>query len=295
LLLEATVVIITIVYITEEQFLSIKKVRGWFVIIYKVPSSPSTARVTVWKKTKELGALPLQQSVYVLPNLPELKDALNQLQEQIQQFGGECKLLEVASLEGAQEEELIEGFNRLRNEEYEEILEECEAFFQEIEKETKGEKFYFSEVEEIEKRLQGLKEWFNIVVRRDFFGVELRDKVSETLKECEDKFDGFSQKVFSREEAITKDSKFSMSTLKLKEAVKEGGRKVRAVYSKDQLLTKLKEIINKLENESLKVGEEPIGNLPESAVLDMKYKVRRGIKSLEIQIEWQDSGEKEQL
>jgi hypothetical protein len=272
-----------------------RKINGWFVIIYKVPSSPSTARVTVWKKIKELGALPLQQSVYVLPNLPELKDSLSQLQEQIQQYGGECKLLEVASLETSQEVELIEGFNRLRNEEYEEIMEECEAFFQEIERETKVEKFYFSEVEEIEKRLQGLKDWFNIVVRRDFFGVELRDKVSETLKECEAKFDGFSQKVFSREEAIAKDSKFSMSTLKLKNAVKEGGRKVRAVYSKDQLLTMLKEIINELENESLKVGEEPVGNLPESAALEMKYKIHRGVKSLEIQIEWPGSGEEKQL
>lgn len=275
--------------------MSAKKFRGWSVIIYKVPSSPSTIRVTVWKKIKELGALPLQQSVYVLPNLPELKDAIDQLQQQIQQSGGEFKLLEVASLEESQEEELIEGFNRLRNEEYEEIMEECEAFFQEIERETKVEKFYFSEVEEIEKRLQGLKQWFNIVVRRDFFRVELRDKVSKTLKECEERFDGFSQKVFSREEAIAKDSKFSMSTLKLKEKVKGGERKVRTVYSRDQLLTRLKEVVNKLEGKSLKVGEELVGNLSESAVLELKYKVRRGIKSLEIEIEWQDSGEERQL
>ena len=275
--------------------MGIKELKGWFVIIYKVPSSPSTARVTVWKKIKELGALPLQQSVYVLPNLPELKDTLNQLQEQIQQFGGECKLLEVASLEKSQEEELIEGFNRLRNEEYEELMEECEAFFQEIDKETKVEKFYFSEVEEIEKRLQGLKDWFNIVARRDFFGVELRTKVSETLKECEDKFDGFSQKVFSREDAIAKDSKFSMSTLKLKEEAKSGGRKMRTVYSRDELITKLKEVVNKLEDGSLKVGEEQVENLPESAALELKYKVRKGVKSLEIEMEWPYSGEEKQL
>jgi hypothetical protein len=264
---------------------------GWFVIIYKVPSSPSTARVTVWKKIKDLGALPLQQSVYILPNLPGLRGALNQLQEQIQQFGGECKLLEVASLAKSQEQELIEGFNCLRKEEYEEILEECEAFFQEIERETQVEKFYFSEVEEIEKRLQGLKAWFNSVVQRDFFGVEIRAKVSQTLQECEGKFEGFSQKVFSREEAMAKDSKFNISTFKLKDAVREGRRKVRAVYSKDRLIALLKEIVNEIENDSLKVGEEPVGNLPESAALEMKYKIYRGVKSLEIQIEWPDSRE----
>lgn len=268
-----------------------KEIPGWYVIIYKVPSSPSTARVTVWKKIKELGALPLQQSVYVLPNLPDLRDSINQLQEQIQQFRGECKLLEFTALEKSQEEELIEGFNRLRTEEYEEIMEECEAFLQEIEKETKVEKFYFSEVEEIEKRLQGLKEWFKIVVRRDFFGLELQEKVSGILKECEEEFDGFSQKVYSHEEAIAKDSKLNMSTLKLKEKVTRSEEKARVVYSREQLITRLKEVVNKLEDTSLKVGEELVGNLSESAALEMKYKIHKGKNTLEIQIEWPKYGE----
>jgi len=272
-----------------------KKSRGWFIVSYKVPSTPSTARVTVWKKTKELGALPLQQSVYVLPNLPELKEALDQLKEQIPQFGGECRILEMASLEETQEEEIIDGFNRLRNQEYEEFTGECEAFLQEIEKETKAEKFYFAEVEEIEKRLQGLKEWFKTITRRDFFGADLREKGSRIFKECEDKFDSFSQKVFFREEAAAKDSRFNLPVLKLKEEGKEGRRKMREVYPRDQLIARLKEVIGKLEDKTLKIGGEPVGNLPESAVLELKYKARRGEKSLEIEIEWQDSEEKKEL
>lgn len=272
-----------------------KEKRGWFIITYKVPSSPSTARVTIWKRTKELGALALQQSVYILPNLPELKEAVYQLKEQVQQFGGECKLLEMASLEEAQEKEIVEGFNRLRNQEYEEVLGECEAFFQEIERETKVGKFYFAEVEEIEKRLQGLKEWFDKIAMRDFFGSELREKVARTLKECEDRFDSFSQAAFSSEEAISRDSKISISGLKLKEKGRQTRRKVRKIYSRDQLIARLKEVVNKLENSSLDVGEELVGNLPESAALELKYKARRGGKSLEIEIEWLDSGEEKQL
>ena len=83
----------------------VEEQTGWFIIIYKVPSNPSTARVTVWKKTKEMGALPLQQSVYILPNLHELKGALDRLKEQIQQFGGESRVIEITSLEQAQDKE----------------------------------------------------------------------------------------------------------------------------------------------------------------------------------------------
>ena len=266
-----------------------KQVRGWLTIIYKVPSSPSTARVTVWKRTKELGALPLQQSVYILPNLPGLRDAVGHLKEQIQQFGGECKLLEIASLEEAQEKEIRDGFNHLRNQEYEEVIEEGHALLHEIDRESKAEKFSFAELEEIEKRLQGLKEWFNTIIKRDFFGADLREKASGMLKGCGDKFDGFSQEVFSREEAVAKDSKIRFPALKLKAEGKEGRRKVREVCSRDQLIARLKEVIDKLENNSLNIGDETVGNLPESAALELKYKTRRGEKALEIEIEWSDS------
>ena len=62
------------------------------MIIYRVPSTPSTSRVTVWKRVKELGAYLLQQSVYILPNLPDVKEAVNQLKEQIHHLGGESKV-----------------------------------------------------------------------------------------------------------------------------------------------------------------------------------------------------------
>ncbi len=270
-----------------------KEIRGWLTIIYKVPSSPSTARVTVWKKTKELGALSLQQSVYIMPNLPDLRDTVSQLKEQIQQFGGECKLLEIASLEEAQENEIIAGFNKLRNQEYEELIGECEAFLREIEKESEAGKFIFAELEEIEKRLQGLKEWFNLIVKRDFFGADRREKVSSILEECEDKLDSFSQEVFSHEETAAKESKISIPSLKLKEESKEGKQKAREIYSRDRLIARLKEVVGKLEESSLDVGGVPVGKLPESATLELKYKARRGGKALEIEIEWQDSKKEE--
>jgi len=264
-------------------------VAGWFVIIYRVPSSPSTARVTVWKKIKELGALPLQQSVYILPGLTNLKDSLVQLQDQITQLGGECRILEVFRIEESQEKELIDGFNRLRTEEYEEILEECEAFFDEVERETRVEKFYFSEVEEIEKRLQGLKEWFQAVVRRDFFNLELRNKVAEVLQECEDRFDEFSRNVLSREETIVGNSKLSMATLKLKDA----GKQERAVYSRSRLIAKLKELVSKIESNSLDFDGNVVGKLPDTATVEFRYRTRRNVKSLEIKIDWANSAGEE--
>jgi len=50
-------------------------------------------------------------------------------------------------------------------------------------------------------------------------------------------------------------------------------------------------VVNKLENSTLDIGEGPIGALPESAALELKYKTHRSGKSLTIEIDWQDSEE----
>jgi amphi-Trp domain-containing protein len=260
----------------------------WSIVIYKVPSTPSTARVTVWKKVKELGALPLQQSVYILPKLPVLVGALDELKKQIEGFGGECKILEMASLEGVQEKEMINGFNTFRNQEYEEILDECEAFDQEIDKETKAGKYYFAEEEEIEKKLDGLNVWFNTVTKRDFFHAEFRAKVVEKLNDCRERLDSFSQEVFTREQATAGESKPNIHFARVKTESSDGKKRVRETYSKEQLKSRLKEIVRELETNTLKIGDEQVGISAEECTVEIKYRVRDKEKSLGIDIEWQE-------
>ncbi len=264
-----------------------KEKKGWLVIIYRVPSKPSTFRVAVWKKTRELGALLLQQSVYLLPNLPELNDAAQELKELILRADGECRLLEVASFEENQEKELTQGFNRLRNQEYGEIIEGCEALLREIDKETKAGKFDFAELEEVGKDLQKLREWLDVVTWRDFFGSGLREEVLRLMKECEDKFSDFSQAVFSRDEAATKERKANICAFEAGEASRKAGGKERQVYSRDELVAKLKEVIVKLEDGSLIIGEKQVGDLPQTAALELECRTRRGRKAMEMEIEWQ--------
>ena len=197
----------------------------------------------------------------------------------------------MASLEENQEEEMVEGFNALRNQEYEEITEECTAFDHEIDRETRAGKFYFAEVEEIEKRLEGLNRWFDTVVARDFFNAELRPKVAETLGDCRVRLDAFGQEVFSREQALAGDGKITISLPKSKQST-EGKKKIREAHDACGLLARLKGIVAELEKGRLKVGDEEVKIGTGQAVLQMKYKPGEGSRSLEIEIEWEAAGDK---
>jgi hypothetical protein len=256
----------------------IKNSPGWLMIIYRVPSTPSTSRVMVWRKVKELGAYLLQQSVYILPNIPQIKESVNQLKEQIHQLGGDSKIIEIASLGEDHEKEVIEGFNKNREEEYIEVVKACNELLHEIEDESKTGDFHFADLEENEKHLQRVRELLESVAARDYFGSSLQNKAITLMKECQQKFEEFSQEVFSREGMIVEPKKILAEPGKI--------HKERQALSKKELSVKIQDIVTKLNGGELEVAGTKAGNLPENVFLEWQYLEQKNEKSLDMKIEW---------
>ena len=40
----------------------------WLLFVHQLPARPSNLRVRTWRRLQQLGALPIKQSVYVLPD-----------------------------------------------------------------------------------------------------------------------------------------------------------------------------------------------------------------------------------
>jgi hypothetical protein len=253
---------------------------GWLIIIYRVPSTPSTSRVTVWKRVKLLGAFLLQQSVYILPNTTTTKEAISALKEQIQHLGGECKNLEIASLGEEQEKEVIAGFNKNREEEYIEVVKACKELSQEIDDESKTEDFHFADLEENEKHLQRVRELLDSVIKRDYFEAEIRVKAIKLFNECEEKFAAFSHEVYSREGIVTDDKKLPVYL--------DFGTEFRQniTLQRGELVTKLQEIVNDLDLDSLVIGAKKVGPLTGQMVLEWDYRENKEENILEIKVSW---------
>jgi hypothetical protein len=264
----------------QQMFKNKKINEGWLIIIYRLPSTPSTSRVTVWKKVKELGAFLLQQSVYILPNSLATKEAVNALKEQIQHFGGESKILEIASLGEVQEKEIIEGFNKSREEEYTEVLKACRELSQEIDEESRTEDFHFADLEENEKHLQRVRDLLEGVVKRDYFESTFKVRAVQMVNECAEKFEVFSHEVFSREGIVSEDKK---SPVVLDIGTKN---KQREIYHREELISKLKEIIDLLNRSTLDVGSKKVSPLSDKSTLEWDYKQSREDNILEIKVTW---------
>lgn len=60
----------------------------WVLLHYRFPARPSARRVYVWRKLRGLGAVLLQDGVWVLPATPRTREHLTWLAAEITELGG---------------------------------------------------------------------------------------------------------------------------------------------------------------------------------------------------------------
>ncbi|MCX6023280.1 MAG: hypothetical protein NTZ05_16450 [Chloroflexi bacterium] len=177
---------------------------GWLLLVYRVPSDPSSNRVAVWRDLKRIGALYLQQCVCIVPHRAELYTEFTAVREKVARFGGSSNLFEVAAMPDGEEATLQAGFRELAAVQYAEIVEECETkFVKEVEFEHFRQNYTFAEAEEIEQDLEKIRRWYARVQERDWFHALGRDEVDAWITRCDALLEGFYTEVYTR---VTGDS-----------------------------------------------------------------------------------------
>ncbi len=174
---------------------------GWLFLAYKVPSEPSSNRISIWRELKRLGAYYPQQAVCLLPDRPDIRQELAHIRSRIVDMGGTDTYLEIPYLPEDQHTALVEVFTGLAAREYAEIVEECDTkFVKEIEFERFRENYTFEEVEEIRQDLDKIERWFANVAARDWFASPTRADAERRVKECSSLLDAFEADVYTHTE-----------------------------------------------------------------------------------------------
>ena len=172
---------------------------NWLLFLPQLPASPSTLRVTVWRRMRAAGAFGLQNGVWVLPLTAENKQFAESQVTYIKEQGATSYIFEVISLTPSVEETVLSGFCTQRNEEYIEFCERGDALLTELEKETLGKKFTFAELEEAESDLHKLETWLVKIIARDFIGSSQKQRAVDLLEYCRKAYQEFATKVYSHE------------------------------------------------------------------------------------------------
>ncbi|NMC79932.1 MAG: hypothetical protein GYA59_11270 [Chloroflexi bacterium] len=185
--------------ILDATLVASEGLMDWLLFLSQLPTHPSSLRVNVWRKLRAVGALGLQNGVWMLPHQPEQVQFLEELLDTIQRQGASGQIFTVSALTEAIEQDILARFCADREEEYVEFLERHLEFLAEIEKESKKQKYTFAELEENEQDLQRLSTWLEKIQKRDFVGGEKAQEASKALEECRMAFEVFSTEVYNRQ------------------------------------------------------------------------------------------------
>ena len=88
--------------------------RRWLLFVHQLPASPSNLRVRTWRRLLQIGAIPLKQTVYVLPDTPGTREDFEWLKTEVTSAGGDATILAVVNVDSQADSELVEGFRRSR-------------------------------------------------------------------------------------------------------------------------------------------------------------------------------------
>lgn len=137
---------------------------SWLLLHYNVSAKPSARRVYIWRKLKRLGALLLQNAIWILPDTPRTAEQFQWLVTEIQEMKGDALLWKSNLVLGIQEDVLVSQFVEQVNGEYAELLKklnrknpdlaELSRQYQQIQ----GKDYFDSDVgQQVRERLMALK------------------------------------------------------------------------------------------------------------------------------------------
>jgi hypothetical protein len=98
--------------------------KNWLLLHYTLPANPSARRVYIWRKLKRVGAILLNESVWVLPDTPRTAEQFQWLAVEIQEMQGQVYVWRSNSFFEAQDDSLVSQFVELVDIAYGRLLKE---------------------------------------------------------------------------------------------------------------------------------------------------------------------------
>jgi hypothetical protein len=93
----------------------------WVMLVYRLPRTPSTPRITLWRKLRRLGVAQVVDGVVALPAGAENREALEWLAEEVVEAGGDATIWLAEPATAAQHRELARSMTERVDGEYREI------------------------------------------------------------------------------------------------------------------------------------------------------------------------------
>ena len=131
----------------------------WLLLIHQIPPKPDYLRVKIGRRLQRVGAVPVKNSVYVLPDTPAAFEDFQWIRTEIVDGGGDASICRADFVDGLTSNQLRHVFRTARNADYTEITTAARELWasakkREIDSSSRGE----DELVRLRKRLAAIAE-----------------------------------------------------------------------------------------------------------------------------------------
>jgi hypothetical protein len=158
--------------------------RRWLLFVHQLPSTPSNLRVRTWRRLQQLGALPVKQAVYVLPDTPNAREDFEWLKTEIKAAGGDASVFAADNVDAWSDDALVEEFRRARQDAYATLAHDIERVLGRLAATRRPRD---GRAPAVRRLVEVFRERLSAIEHVDFFGSAGRDRVTTVLQQLEEK------------------------------------------------------------------------------------------------------------
>jgi hypothetical protein len=155
--------------------------QRWYLLIHQLPPKPLYLRAKIRQRLDRVGALPLKNSVYVLPRTDDCLEDLQWIAEEAIAGGGEAFVCESGFAFGVKSEDLVEKFRRARTADFERLAGEIRIVLRALGPRRRKS----PPAEDLAARVTRLKKRFEDLSAIDFFDAPARHEAEMALHSAE--------------------------------------------------------------------------------------------------------------
>lgn len=150
---------------------------NWLLLISQLPTRPAYLRVKIWRRLREIGAVPLKNAVHILPDRPGAREAFETLLREIMAGGG-SGFVSQNIFDDRSESEVRDLFQTAREADYRILEKELRALAQKRQRKN-------SHKPDLEPKLEKARRRLAQIAALDFFSAKGRAPIEAILTQLE--------------------------------------------------------------------------------------------------------------
>jgi hypothetical protein len=139
----------------------------WLLLLHQIPPNPPYLRAKILRRLRQIGALALKNSAYLLPDCEEATEDFQWLRKEILADAGEAWVLRTEIVAGLTDDSIKESFREMRVADYRQLLADAQS---------------------PDVGLRKIRKRFDEIGRIDFFDAQGKQEVLNLMKDMEQGF-----------------------------------------------------------------------------------------------------------